>query len=260
MLLSLLLSEGCWSTDFEPRRFLGMLGIGALVSLLAAFVAYGARAVDRSGAVAGWVLATTIFTFLGWRGLVLLVAFVALGSGTTRLGYQRKAAAKLAQAGGGRRSARHAVANAGVASLVAVVAATTPYPELYLPAFVAALAAATGDTVSSEIGQLRGRRTVLITNLAPVEPGTDGGISLAGSLAGLAGSLAVAALGHAVGFYPLGGIVVVTVAAAIGVTVDSLLGATLERRGLLDNDGVNFANTLAAALAAAGLAAALQNT
>jgi len=153
--LGLVLSEGYWSAALAPRRFLGVLGIGALVSLGAAVVAYRARAIDRSGAAAGWVLATAIYAFLGWRGFVLLAAFVVLGSGATRWGYQRKAAAKLAQVAGGRRSARHAVANAGVATGCAVFAATTPYPELYLPAFAAAFAAAAGDTLSSEIGQLR---------------------------------------------------------------------------------------------------------
>lgn len=35
---------------------------------------------------------------------------------------------------------------------------------------------------------------------------------------------------------------------------ESLVGATLERVGLLDNDGVNFFNTLVAAILGAGLA------
>jgi uncharacterized membrane protein len=40
--------------------------------------------------------------------------------------------------------------------------------------------------------------------------------------------------------------------AIAGLFVDSLLGATAERRGWLNNDGVNFLSTLAASAIAAG--------
>ena len=205
------------------------------------------------GAVAGILIGTLIFTFQGGAGLLLMASFVAFGSGATRLGYARKARRDLAQVAGGRRGARNAIANLGVAATAAVFAATTPHVALYLAAFVAALAAATGDTVSSEIGQLWGRRTRLVTTLRPVPPGTNGGISLTGTLAGLGGSMTIAGLGWIVGFYPWSTVALVTLAAWVGTTVDSLAGATLERREMLDNEAVNFLCTLVAALAGAGL-------
>jgi uncharacterized protein (TIGR00297 family) len=254
VLLGLLQSQGWWS-DLRPATLFGAAILGAGVNLALASVAHLVRAVDLSGAVAGGVLGTAIYAFLGWRGFLLLGAFLLLGTAATRLGFARKAEARLAQGGGGRRSARHAVANAGVATLAAVFAATTPHPSIYLAAFAAAFASAAGDTLSSEIGQLWGGRTRLITTFEPVPPGTDGGVSAAGTLAGAAGSLVIAALGFAVGLYPATGVAVVALAGVAGNTADSVLGATLERRGLLDNEGVNFANTLCGALAGAGLAA-----
>ncbi len=131
--------------------------------------------------------------------------------------------------------------------------ATAPHADIYLAAFTGAFAAALSDTMSSEIGQLSGRRTVLITTWAPVPPGIDGGVSLTGTLAGLAGALLVAVLGWAVGFYAVPGIAFVTLAGLLGTLADSVAGATLERRGLLDNHAVNLLNTLVGALAAAGL-------
>ncbi len=247
-----LLSEGYWaSADLRP--LLMSAGIGAAVTLTLAVTAWLARAINLSGTVAGVLLGTAIHTFLGWRGLTILAAFVALGTAATRLGYRTKVAQGLAQEAGGRRGAGHAVANAGVAAVLALFAATTPHGEIFLAAFVAAFAAAASDTLSSEIGQLHGGRTRLITTWEPVPPGTDGGVSLCGSLAGLAGALVIAALGWALGLYAWPAVAWLTLAGKIGSIADSLAGALLERRGLLDNHAVNLLNTLVGALTAAGM-------
>ncbi len=257
VLFGLMSSEGYWTSEIESAALLTAVVTGLGVNLALGVLALKARSIDVSGVVAGTAVGTAIYAFLGWRGFLLLGAFFVLGTGATKLGYRRKAELGLAQESGGRRSARHAVANAGVAAAAAVFAATTPHAELYLPAFAAAFAAAAADTLESEIGQLWGRRTVLLTTFEPVPRGTDGAVSFAGTAAGIAGAALVAVLGWAVGFYSLAGVVVVTVAGFTGSVCDSLLGATLERRGLLDNEAVNFSSTLAAALTGAGLTAIL---
>ncbi len=249
-LWAFLQSEGFWATA-DPWAFLATAAIGAGLTLTLAAAALPARAIDLSGAVAGVIIGTVIYTFLGWRGLVVLATFVVFGSAVT---VPRKGTnATPARDAGGRRGAGHAVANAGVPAVLAVFAATTPHADLYLAAFAGAFAAALSDTMSSEIGELRGRRTVLITTWAPVPPGTDGGVSLVGTLAGVAGALVIAVLGWAVGFYSAPGIAMVAFAGLLGTFADSLAGATLERRGLLDNHAVNLLNTLVGALAVAGL-------
>ncbi|MEM6456069.1 MAG: TIGR00297 family protein [Acidobacteriota bacterium] len=260
-LLGLLQSQAYWaSVDLGPLLHAAL--IGGAVNLVLAGAGYAARSVNRSGFVAGWLIGTTIFTFLGWSGYLVLLAFFVGGTAATKLGYQRKAKAKLAQEGGGRRGAKHALANTLAPAIAAVFAATAASPLLdvgllYRLGFVAAFATALGDTLGSEIGQLYGRRTFLITTLKPVPRGTEGAVSLEGTLAGLAGSLAVAALGAALGLYGAMGVAIVTVAAFLGTTLESLIGATLEARGWLDNEAVNFLNTLTGALLAAGLGALL---
>ncbi len=87
--------------------------------------------------------------------------------------------------------------------------------------------------------------------------GTDGAVSLEGTLAGVAASLLVGGIGFAGGLYPAAGVVVVALAAFVATTLESLVGATIEKRGLLDNDAVNFLNSLAGALVAAGAGALL---
>lgn len=252
LLQGILLTAGAWD-GFPDDAFLRRLAIGVAINLVFAGAGYAARGVNRSGMIAGFLVGTAIYAFLDWRGYALLLLFFVLGTAATKLGYARKAAAKLAQEEGGRRGARHALANTSVAAACAVFAAMTPYPLVFALAFAAAFATKTSDTMSSEIGQLWGRRTFLITTLRPVPRGTQGAVSVEGTLAGIVGSAIVGAVGWAVGLYAVAGIAVVIVAAFVGTTLESLVGATLERRGLLDNEAVNFLNTLVGAVVAAAL-------
>jgi len=252
-LLGLALTQGRWEALVEgglARRLL----IGAAINAALAAAAYLARTVDLSGVAAGFLLGTAIYGLLGWRGYLLLLGFFVLGSAATKAGYRRKAAARLAQEKGGRRGARHALANSGVAAACALFAAATPYPRLFALAFAAAFATAAADTCSSEIGPLLGRRPFLLTTLRPGPRGTEGAVSLEGTLAGVLASLAIGALGAAVGLYPWWGAAAIAVAAFVGTISESLAGAALESRGLLDNEALNFLNTLVGALSAAALA------
>jgi uncharacterized protein (TIGR00297 family) len=251
-LFCLLLTEG--RGGFFVGFFLWPhLAAALVVNLALGGLAWGLRGVDRSGLLVGVGIGTLIYVSLGWPGWLLLVAFFVLGTGATRIGYRRKAAANLAQERGGRRSARHAFANGGVAAAAAFFAAATPYPLPFGLAFAGALATAAADTAGSEIGQLWGRRTYLVTTLQPVPRGTTGAVSLEGTIAGLAAAMGIAALGAWAALYPWTGAVAVVVAAFLGTVLESVIGATLERRGLLDHQAVNFLNTLIGALLAAAL-------
>ncbi len=247
-LFGLVLTQGHWRPFLEMDGFATRVLLAAVVNAALAGLAYALRTVDLSGVIGGFLVGFTIWVFLDWKGFLLLLAFFVIGSACTKLGYKRKAAQNLAQEKGGRRGARHAFANAGVAAACALFAALTDYPVLFGLAFAAAFATAAADTASSEIGQLLGRRTFLITTLRPVPRGTEGAVSLEGTLAGVAASLAVAALGALLGLYPWTGTLAITVAAFVGTTFESLVGAALEKRQLLDNEALNFLNTLVGAL------------
>ncbi len=231
------------------RQFLA----GFVLNLAVAGAAYLARTVKPSGAVAGHLIGTAIFTFLGWRGYLVLVVFFMLASGSTKVGYEKKARHRIAQESGGRRGARHAVANCGLAAFLAFLAAGTPLGPALSIAFTAALATAVFDTVSTEIGQVYGRHPVLITTLRPVPPGTDGAVSLEGTAAGLAAGAFLSALAWLTGMIPAAGAAVAVVASFIGTTAESYIGATVEAMKLVDNEAVNFANTLVGALSALAL-------
>jgi len=224
------------------------------VNVALAGVSYKLRALDRSGWIAATAIGTVVLGFLGWQGYFLLVLFFLLGSIATRVGYRRKARRGVAEEASGRRSAWSVLANGSVAAACALFSVVTPFSELFTLAFAAAVAAATADTLESEIGQLRGGPTFLITTLKPVAVGTDGGISAAGTAAGALGALVVAACGGVVGLYPPRLVPVVALAGLAATLLESAMGASLERRGSVGNDAVNVFNTLSGALLAVGLA------
>lgn len=119
---------------------------------------------------------------------------------------------------------------------------------LTLP-MLAALVEATADTVSSEIGQAFGGVPFLITTFRRVPPGTDGAITFKGTVSGIAASTFVAASAiPAIGTRPRD-CLLAFICGVSGLFFDSLLGATVERKGWIGNDLVNFFSTAFAAAA-----------
>jgi uncharacterized protein (TIGR00297 family) len=217
--------------------------LAVAINLAFALAALALRTITRSGAIVGFLLGVMVYLGWGWKSFLLLLAFFALGSAATRLGYNTKAARGIAERRGGARSWREAVANLLPGAFFSILVITTHQERAFLVALIAAFAEAAGDTVSSEIGQWRSARAYLITSFRPVRAGENGAVSLAGSMAGLAAAAAVVALGFALGLCGVGGAVVALAAAIAGNLLDSLLGATIERRGLASNGAVNFAGT-----------------
>jgi len=227
------------------------------VNLGFALLAYAFKAASASGAICGFLLGTAIYLGYGYKSFLLLFAFVLLGSVATRLGLEKKAARSVAERRGGARSWREASANLTAAAFFATLVITTHHEAAFLLAMVAALAEAAGDTVSSEIGQWVSSRAYLITTFRRVPAGEDGGVSLAGTAAGFAASALIVGLGVGLklcGPYRFAGPAIAFAAAALGNLFDSVLGATLERRGLVTNGMVNFAGTSVAGGLALGLA------
>ncbi len=214
-----------------------------VINLAFALAALAFRTITMSGAVMGLALGIAIYASYGLRSFAIVLAFFILGSAATRLGYAKKAARGVAERRGGRRSWREASANLLAAAFFSILALTTPFQAMFLVALVAALAEAAGDTISSEIGQWLSNRAYLITTLKPVPAGENGGVSILGTAAGVAASALIAALSFALGLCSAPGAAIALAAAVAGNLFDSLLGATVERRGLVTNGIVNFAGT-----------------
>jgi uncharacterized protein (TIGR00297 family) len=244
----------------DSERLLTAVGVNAVVALSAFF----AGTVGKSGVVAGLVVGSLIFLGVGWPGYCVLLAFFVIASGLSKLGYRRKAAIGVAQEAGGRRGAKHAAANCGFAVLLAIMVvvlggdhAAVPY---LLVAYLGAFATALSDTTGSEFGQLYGKTPFLITTFKRVPVGTDGAVSVEGTVAGIAASAIIAAFGFWLMPASFGGgaFFAVVLGAFVGTTAESYIGATIEGVKNIDNEVVNFANTVIGGAATAGLFAVLR--
>jgi uncharacterized protein (TIGR00297 family) len=215
-------------------RFLLSLAITAGFALMAWLIG----GVNPSGGLAGSAVAF-VMAVRDLRMFLALLMVFAVTLAATRVGYARKQQLRAAEPPGGRTGSQ-AMANLGVAALVVAVA-PAGWPVLAL----AALAEAAADTGSSEIGMAFPGKTVLLTTLKPVPPGTDGGISLFGTIAALLGAALVALIAAVSRLISPDQMFTIIAAGFLGTMVDSLLGALFERRGRLNNDMVNLLSTAA---------------
>jgi len=219
------------------------IGVNAVVALLG----HRARTVSMSGAIGGATIGAVIYAAGGPSAWGLLFITFVIASITSRFGFERKALLGIAEERGGRRGAGNALANCGVAAIAALAAIATPHPDQAWLAFAAALTAGGSDTVASEIGKAWGRATFLVTTIGRVKPGTPGAMSLEGTAAGLVAAFALATVAVAFGLIAAGAMLSVVIGATAGALAESVLAATLEAPGILNNDVLNFLNTAVAA-------------
>ncbi len=256
-----LLAQDWFATDARAAAW--VVGLSAALGLLA----WLARAATPAAAATGSVLTASLMfstagePFAAWRtALVPVLVLLVMTSAATRYGRARKERLGTAETRRGRVAAQVA-SNLGIAALAATRfvqmglgdGLALPYSPT-LPLFtlaLAALAEAAADTVSSEIGQVLGGRPFMLTTWRRVEAGTDGAISLAGTAAGVLAAGIVSAAGVLALHGGAAMLAVSWAGGVFGLFFDSLLGATLERRGWLNNDAVNFLSTASAAVFAA---------
>jgi uncharacterized protein (TIGR00297 family) len=211
-----------------------------------------------AGIAHAWVLGVWLWLCVGWQGYVLVMLYFLLGSGVTFIGKAQKEALGIAEARSGARGPGNVWGSALVGALCALgilvlnlANQSLIWVRLLQLGFVASFCTKLSDTCGTEIGKAYGQRTFLITTLKPVPRGTEGAVSLEGTLAGVVGSLAIALLGWLVGWMSPLGILFCVIAAFVATTIESLIGATIEDKvPFLTHDVVNILNTLIGAIVA----------
>jgi uncharacterized protein (TIGR00297 family) len=228
-----------------------------------------------AGQLHGWLLGVIIWGSLGWQGYAVVMFYFLVGSGVTRIGKAQKESEGIAEKRSGARGPENVWGSALTAAICAMgvlglsIFAETggifgdtgkmPVPQdlisLLLLGYAASFCTKLSDTCASEIGKAYGKHTFLITTLQPVPRGTEGAVSLEGTIAGIVGSILMALVSWAVGVIDLTGILVCVVAAFIATNIESVIGATVQSQfEWLTNEVVNFFNTLIGAIAAIVLA------
>jgi uncharacterized protein (TIGR00297 family) len=200
--------------------------VSFLLAAAVAIVAWRLRWLTPDGAIAATVVGGAILEFGGlwWAGA--LVAFFVSGTLLTLVGRGRKTQPEHRGRG---RTAGQVLGTGGVAALISVAWSVDAVPAVVralLPAaFLGAVAASAADTWATELGMLSRRPPRLITTWAEVAAGTSGGVTLVGSLAGVAGAAFIAAIGSLV---RPGAFIAATIAGSAAMSLDSLLGATVQ--------------------------------
>jgi uncharacterized protein (TIGR00297 family) len=216
---------------------------GLVLSLAIGLVGYKRGALSGSGVVGALVTGTLIFGWGGWEWGVLLIAFFVSSSVLSfyRANEKQGLAEKFAK--GHRRDLSQALANGGLAALLAVLSGLLPSlcPSLagedvwWFVACAGAMATVNADTWATEVGVLSPRPPRLITTGRRVEVGTSGGVTWLGTAASLAGALFVGLWGG-LGILVLRQewaaagtlLLAATVGGLAGSLFDSLLGATVQ--------------------------------
>lgn len=211
-----------------PNAGLGLAGI-----LMGAF--------DIPAALVGLVAGSLLTYAFGIGGFSVLLAFVALGCATTKIGYRRKAERGIGEPGGGRRTWRSAVGNLAVPAAGACVAIASPRSPGVVFA-VGSIATAAFDTVASEMGKAFSARSLTLHDMKIGPAGTAGGVSLVGTVSGGAAALVISFL--ALGFELLrpGMVIWVFAGALAGTAIESLLKSGI---GMKSTHAANIVNTAA---------------
>lgn len=227
-----------------------VVGIGAsffiaiLFVFLVGYISYRIGLLDRTGTYCGVLIGSLMVIFTDGRWFLVLLLFFILGGISTKYKQDYKRTLGIVQ---GTRDYGNVLGN-GLIALCMTLAFL--FEEIFLIGFLGAVAAATADTLATEIGDTSNTHPRLITSFKPVKPGTNGAISPLGELSAILGSAIIALFGISMGLHE--GVVPTYIAVVagglIGANFDSLLGATLEDKGLLTNNTVNLFGTLMGAL------------
>ncbi len=233
------------------------------------YLAYREEVLTLDGTIAAFFVGLVIGILGDVTWLLLLLFFLLSSFVATRYRFALKEAMGVQEGKKGERRASNVLANgvAPMAAAILVFAAPYGFPSAFPRdaagiVFLSALAVAGSDTLASEIGVLS-PKPVLITTFKRVTPGTDGGISwlgeacalLAAAYTALFGWLVLGAVARAYGLDPTmptdgAFLVIPLIIGFVGCQIDSVIGATLERRGLVNKKTTNLLATCTGAVLA----------
>jgi uncharacterized protein (TIGR00297 family) len=231
----------------------------ALNSLLLIFATIiPKKLLTPAGLINAWGLGVLIWGTLGWRGYLVVMFYFLVGSAVTRIGMAQKEAEGIAEKRGGARGPENVWGSAFAAAICAIGVAVIKFgwldpvwESLLLLGYVASFSTKLSDTTASEVGKAYGKSTFLITTFKPVPRGTEGAVSLEGTLAGIVGGISITLVAYNLGLITLTGVLICTIAAFVATNLESVIGATLQTKfDWLTNELVNVINTIIGAVVA----------
>ena len=215
-----------------------MLIQGFTLSLVVAYLAFFLTWLTLDATLPVIVVGTAILGFGGWILAVAVIVFFITGSLFSRLNKNLEMPESASIQPESRRDGLQIWANGFWAALFCILWFLVPV-EYFLGAAFGVIATATADTWATETGIRKPGKTISLKTFKSVPPGTDGGVSLKGTLFAILGSLLIGFFASQ-GLYsdPVSTFIVISVAGFLGCLIDSYIGAVYQRkRNSEDSDG-----------------------
>lgn len=192
-----------------------------LICLILFLFSYLLKLLDAQGSITAFFFGLIILLFSSIQNLILLIYAFFLGSLFTKVGIERK----KKHAGKYMRSFENVFSNGVFPAISAFLGMNH--------VFLATTASFLADTTSSELGTILCKEPRMITNFKKVKAGEDGAVSIQGTSAAILASASLGALAFLLGTFSLATSLILTIFSGfIGDLIDSLIGATLQRRWL----------------------------
>ena len=227
------------------KLLLNSFTIGFIINFLLIFVFRRYPIMTKGGWMSAGVLGTLLWGSLGWKGWISVVLYLLLGSLVTKVGFKYKNKLGIAEKRGGRRGPENVLGSASTGLFLALmIKLNLANLTLLKVGFAASFAAKLADTFGSEIGKRYGKNTFLITTFKKVRQGTEGAISLEGTIASLFGALIMSFAMFILGFITIEkGFFIVCFSGFAATIFESFIGATFQDKFNLSNEAVNAIQT-----------------
>ena len=225
--------------------FLNAFTIGFIINLFLIFIFRRYPIMTKGGWMSAGILGTLLWGSLGWKGWISVVLYLFLGSLVTKIGFKYKNKLGIAEKRGGRRGPENVFGSASTGLFLALMIKLNLANLILLKVgFAASFAAKLADTFGSEIGKRYGKNTFLITTFKKVRQGTEGAISLEGTIASLCGALIMSFVMFILGFITIEkGFFIVCSSGFAATIFESYIGATFQDKFNLSNEAVNAIQT-----------------
>ena len=227
------------------KLLLNSFTIGFIINFLLIFIFRRYPIMTKGGWVSAGVLGTLLWGSLGWKGWISVVLYLLLGSLVTKVGFKYKNKLGIAEKRGGRRGPENVLGSASTGLFLALMIKLNLANIILLKVgFAASFAAKLADTFGSEIGKRYGKNTFLITTFKKVRQGTEGAISLEGTIASLFGALIMSFVMFILGFITIEkGFFIVCFSGFAATIFESFIGAKFQDKFNLSNEVINAIQT-----------------